>query len=156
MSCPYFLCLPAPCGHLGCSRVSSVRTTTLNPKFRFLNLSVESQPRSLQEDKLFSAAKEYLPTGFVVWEVEGFSGEHSTPTVISIRKSHWLQKIFEDLIWRLLCFVTVLTEAFPKHSTGHLQEFETRPRLFCFLKSRIYPCPWVSEACSSVLNHICS
>ena len=87
----------------------------------------------------FSADKEDLPMGFVLWEVKGFSREHDTPTVISIRKSHWLQKIFEDLVRRLLCFVTLPTEAFPKHSTEHLQEFETRPRLFCFLKSRIYP-----------------
>lgn len=31
-----FFCLPAPWGHLGCSGASSVRKTTLNPKFRFL------------------------------------------------------------------------------------------------------------------------
>lgn len=71
----------------------------------------------------FSANKEDLPMNFVLWEVKGFFTTAQQPTVISIRKSHWLQRIFKDLVGTPLCFITIPTEAFPKHSTGHLQEF---------------------------------
>lgn len=102
----------------------------------------------------FSADKEDLPMGFVVGEFKVF---HKS-TVISIRKSRWLQKIFEDLVWKPSCFVTFLTEAFPKHSMGHLQEAETRPELFCFLKSRTDPTPPIPGSLKPTpqSNHVCS
>lgn len=107
----------------------------------------------------FSAGKEDPSMGFVLWEVKEFSGEHNTPAVISIRKSHCFQKVFEELVWKLLCFITIPTEAFPKHSSGHLQEFgnQTQAVLLPEIQNLpLIPCPWVSEACFPVLQHIWS
>lgn len=47
-----------------------------------------------------------------------FHEDPSIPTATSIRKSHWLQKVFEDVVWRLLCYITIPTKAFPKWKVG--------------------------------------
>lgn len=105
----------------------------------------------------FSAGKGDPSMGFVLWEVKGFSAEHNTPAVISIQKSHCFQKIFEELVWKLLCFVSIPAEAFPKHSSGHLQEFENQTQAVLLPEiPNLSHIPWVSEACSPVLQHIWS
>lgn len=100
----------------------------------------------------FSAFEEDLPVGFKWWEVKGFSRGHGTPTVILTRIAHRFQQIFEDLVWSLLCFITISTEVFLKQHWASVRIWDqTQAVLFPEIQTLApIPCPWVSEACFPV------